>query len=53
MKVLKESGVKWIGLAPVCWQVIPFKYCIDRRQGGDWGEVNQPPNLRQFPDSFF
>lgn len=38
MKVLKESGVKWIGLAPVCWQVIPFKYCIDRRQGGDWGE---------------
>lgn len=35
---MKNSGVKWIGMAPVEWDSKPIKYCIEHRQGGAWGE---------------
>ncbi|MDF3031632.1 MAG: type restriction-modification methylase subunit [Moraxellaceae bacterium] len=34
----KDSGVEWLGRVPEHWQVAPFKWHIDRNDGGVWGE---------------
>lgn len=33
----QNSGVEWIGLVPEHWHVSPFKYHIERNDGGVWG----------------
>lgn len=33
----KESGIEWIGQVPEHWHVSPFKYHIERNDGGVWG----------------
>lgn len=33
----KDSGVDWLGLVPTHWIVSPFKWQIDRNDGGVWG----------------
>jgi len=34
----KESGVEWLGEVPEEWVVAPFKWQIDRNDGGVWGD---------------
>ena len=34
----KKSGVAWLGQVPTHWQVRPFKWEIDRNDGGVWGD---------------
>jgi type I restriction enzyme S subunit len=33
----KMSGVAWLGEVPTHWDVMPFKWAIDRNDGGVWG----------------
>ena len=33
----KDSGVEWIGEVPEHWDVSPFKWHIERNDGGVWG----------------
>lgn len=33
----KDSGVEWIGKVPEHWDVAPFKWHIERNDGGVWG----------------
>ena len=34
----KDSGVAWLGQVPSHWHVRPFKWEIDRNDGGVWGD---------------
>lgn len=34
----KPSGVDWIGAIPTHWDVSPFKWQIERNDGGVWGD---------------
>ncbi|MFO7582447.1 restriction endonuclease subunit S [Guyparkeria sp.] len=34
----KDSGVEWLGEVPAHWGVMPFKWQVDRNDGGAWGE---------------
>ena len=34
----KPSGVEWLGEVPEHWKVAPFKWQIDRNDGGVWGD---------------
>ncbi len=33
----KDSGVEWLGEVPEGWEVAPFKWQIERNDGGIWG----------------
>lgn len=33
----KHSGVAWLGEVPLHWQVRPFKWLIEKNDGGVWG----------------
>lgn len=34
----KDSGVAWLGEVPIHWEVSPFKWLLDRNDGGVWGD---------------
>ena len=34
----KDSGVEWLGMVPEHWSVEPFKWQIERNDGGVWGD---------------
>lgn len=34
----KDSGVEWLGEVPEHWKVSPFKWLLDRNDGGVWGD---------------
>jgi type I restriction enzyme S subunit len=34
----KDSGVTWLGRVPAHWRIEPFKWQIDRNDGGVWGD---------------
>lgn len=34
----KDSGVEWLGEVPIHWEVSPFKWLLDRNDGGVWGD---------------
>ena len=34
----KDSGVEWLGKVPEHWEIKPFKWFIDRNDGGVWGD---------------
>ena len=34
----KDAGVKWLGEVPAHWNCHPFKFEIERNDGGVWGE---------------
>ncbi|AIA31108.1 restriction endonuclease subunit S [Leptospirillum ferriphilum] len=34
----KDSGVEWLGKVPEHWEVGPFKWQIERNDGGVWGD---------------
>ena len=34
----KDSGVEWLGQVPEHWDVAPFKWHIERNDGGVWGD---------------
>ena len=36
--VYRESGVEWIGAVPKHWIASPFKWQIERNDGGVWGD---------------
>ena len=38
MRMMKDSGIEWIGDAPQNWQLVRIKVCISRRDSGAWGE---------------
>jgi type I restriction enzyme, S subunit len=33
----KDSGVEWLGEVPAHWVVAPFKWQVERIDGGVWG----------------
>ncbi|MFO0476331.1 MAG: hypothetical protein ACK52K_14410, partial [Alphaproteobacteria bacterium] len=35
---MKPSGVEWLGEVPAHWEVMPFKWHIQRNDGGVWGD---------------
>lgn len=35
---MKDSGVEWLGEVPEHWEIKPFKWYIDRNDGGVWGD---------------
>ncbi|MEK9775478.1 MAG: hypothetical protein VW339_04940 [Quisquiliibacterium sp.] len=35
---MKDSGVEWLGEVPAHWNVSPFKWQIERNDGGVWGD---------------
>ncbi len=35
---MKDSGVEWLGEVPIHWEVSPFKWLLDRNDGGVWGD---------------
>lgn len=37
MREMKDSGIEWIGLAPISWDYIAIKYLVKSRLGGSWG----------------
>ena len=37
MREMKDSGIEWIGLAPISWDYIAIKYLVRSRLGGSWG----------------
>lgn len=37
MREMKDSGIGWIGLAPISWDYIAIKYLVKSRLGGSWG----------------
>ena len=34
----KDSGVEWLGEVPAHWEVAPFKWQVERNDGGVWGD---------------
>jgi type I restriction enzyme S subunit len=34
----KDSGVEWLGALPAHWDVAPFKWQVERNDGGVWGD---------------
>ncbi|MEX0828261.1 MAG: restriction endonuclease subunit S [Haliea sp.] len=34
----KDTGVEWLGQIPPHWNAMPFKWLIDRNDGGAWGD---------------
>lgn len=38
MPKMKDSGIEWIGEIPNGWNVCKMKYCLDRNDGGVWGQ---------------
>jgi len=37
-RLMKDSGIEWIGEIPENWQMLRMKSCIAQRDGGAWGE---------------
>ena len=37
MREMNDSGIEWIGLAPISWDYIAIKYLVKSRLGGSWG----------------
>lgn len=35
---MKDSGVDWMGLVPAHWDIAPFKWHIEKNDGGVWGD---------------
>ena len=40
MREMKQSGIVWVGQIPKGWQAKRLKFCIDKIDGGVWG--NEP-----------
>ena len=37
-RLMKDSGIEWIGEIPESWNLLRMKSCIDQRDSGAWGE---------------
>jgi restriction endonuclease S subunit len=35
---MKDSGAEWLGAVPAHWGVAPFKWHVERNDGGVWGD---------------